>query len=231
MDNECFRISIDKQIVSEMPTVTFSGAITVVDRADDVAEAVRYLRGHDMVGFDTETKPNFRKGVTNRVSLIQVSTLDRSFLFRINKMGFTPELREFMECEDVLKVGVSLKDDFHVLHRIAEFEPRNFVELQEMVKMYHIADASLQKIYAILFGERISKSQRLSNWEAVQLTGAQMVYASIDAWACLRIYSHLLSGAFDPETSPYIVHEVETEEADKEDSQTQAPLHEDTYPA
>ncbi len=139
-----------------------------------------------------------------------MSTEYHSFLIRINKMGFTPELREFMECEDVIKVGLSLKDDFHMLHQVGEFEPRGFVELQDMVKKYHITDASLQKIYAILFGERISKSQRLTNWEAAQLTTPQMVYASIDAWACQRIYRRLVSGEFVPSQSPYIVKPEET---------------------
>lgn len=210
MDNESFSIAIDKKCVAEMPTVTFAGAITVIERAEEVAAAVSFLRSHDVVGFDTETKPNFRKGMTNRVSLIQVSTEDHSFLFRINKMGFTPELREFMECEDVIKVGLSLKDDFHMLHQVGEFEPRGFVELQEMVKKYHITDASLQKIYAILFGHRISKGQRLTNWEAQMLTEPQMIYASIDAWACRHIYIHLISGDFVPAASPYVRHEEET---------------------
>lgn len=206
MDKE-FSIAIDKKCVAGMPPVNFAGAITVIERAEEVAGAVSFLRSHDVVGFDTETKPNFRKGMTNRVSLIQVSTADRSFLFRINKMGFTPELKEFMECGGLVKVGLSLKDDFHMLHQVGEFEPCGFVELQEMVKLYHITDASLQKIYAILFGRRISKGQRLTNWEAPTLTGPQMVYASTDAWACLHIYRYLISGAFDPASSPYIVHE------------------------
>lgn len=205
-----YSIAIDKKIIADMPTVAFGGPITVIEDAAEVAEAVEYLCGHDVVGFDTETKPNFRKGMTNRVSLIQISTDDRAFLFRINKMGFTPELKAFMEDSRVLKVGLSLKDDFHVLHKLGEFEPANFIELQDMVKDYSIADASLQKIYAILFGERISKGQRLTNWEAQRLSGAQMVYASTDAWTCLRIYRHLVSGSFDPEMSPYKVYPEET---------------------
>lgn len=206
MDKDTFDIAITKQQVAELPTVKFDGAITLVEKPEEVAEAVAYLRSCDVVGFDTETKPSFRKGQTNKVSLIQVSTADRCFLFRLNKTGFTDELREFMECDDVVKVGLSLKDDFHVLHRIAPFEPAGFVELQTMVREYHITDASLQKIYAILFGERISKSQRLTNWEAAQLTPSQMVYASIDAWACLRIYRFLTSGAYRPAESPYKVN-------------------------
>lgn len=200
-------ISITKEQIATLPTVKFDGAITLVERPEDVAQAVAYLRGQEIVGFDTETKPNFRKGMTNKVSLIQISTNDRSFLFRLNKLGFTPELKEFMECKDVLKVGLSLKDDFHVLHKISPFTPENFVELQEMVKLYGIQDASLQKIYAIIFGGRISKSQRLTNWEAPELTQSQMAYASIDAWACQQIYRKLKSGEFVPEQSEYVITE------------------------
>ncbi len=212
MNNPAYHIAISKEQLAGLPTVVFDGAITVIDDAADVAEAVGFLRSCRVVGFDTETKPNFRKGMTNKVSLIQVSTEDHSYLFRLNKIGFPPELKEFMECEDVIKVGLSLKDDFHVLHRIAEFEPRNFVDLQEVVRRYHITDLSLQKIYGILFGGRISKSQRLTNWEASKLTPSQMVYASIDAWACLKIYRFLASRSFNPSTSPYIVVPETTEQ-------------------
>ncbi|WP_289818862.1 3'-5' exonuclease [uncultured Duncaniella sp.] len=212
MENTPFHIAITKEQLSKLPPVEFAGAITVVSEPEDVAAAVEFLRSQDVVGFDTETKPNFKKGMTNKVSLIQVSTEDHSYLFRLNKIGFTPELKEFMECDDVVKVGLSLKDDFHVLHRIAEFEPRNFIDLQEVVKRFSISDLSLQKIYAILFGHRISKSQRLTNWEASTLTPSQMVYASIDAWACLRIYRLLHSRTFIPEESPYKIIATEAPE-------------------
>lgn len=212
MENTPFHIAITKEQLSKLPPVEFAGAITVVSEPEDVAAAVDFLRSQDVVGFDTETKPNFKKGMTNKVSLIQVSTEDHSYLFRLNKIGFTPELKEFMECDDVVKVGLSLKDDFHVLHRIAEFEPRNFIDLQEVVKRFSISDLSLQKIYAILFGHRISKSQRLTNWEASTLTPSQMVYASIDAWACLRIYRLLHSRTFIPEESPYKIIATEAPE-------------------
>ena len=136
MVKENFDISISKQQVAELPTVKFDGAITLIDRPGDVPEAVSYIRQQDIVGFDTETKPNFRKGMTNKVSLIQVATEERSFLFRLNKTGFCQEIKELMECDDVLKVGLSLKDDFHVLHKVSPFTPANFVELQEMVRCH-----------------------------------------------------------------------------------------------
>lgn len=197
-----------------MPTVEFPGSIIVLENIPDALKALRYLNSCQAVGFDTETKPNFRKGQTNTVSLIQISTSDQCFLFRINKLGFFQELRDFMESTDVLKIGLSLRDDFHVLHRLASFEPANFVDLQSVVKKYHIVDASLQKIYGIIFGERISKSQRLSNWEAAQLSHGQQVYASIDAWACLRIYHYLKDGCFDPTESAYILPDVPEEAAE-----------------
>ncbi len=204
MDINQFSISISKEQLSTLPMVEFPGRITVLETVGDARAALRYLRKCGTVGFDTETKPNFRKGQTNTVSLIQVSTLDHSFLFRLNKLGFFQEMRDFMEADDVVKVGLSLRDDFHVLHRIAAFEPQNFVDLQNLVKTFSITDSSLQKIYGILFNGRISKNQRLSNWEAAELSPGQQTYASIDAWACLKIYNYLSDGNFHPQESPYL---------------------------
>lgn len=204
MDINQFSISISKEQLSTLPTVEFPGRITVLETVGDARAALRYLRKCGTVGFDTETKPNFRKGQTNTVSLIQVSTLDHSFLFRLNKLGFFQEMRDFMEADDVVKVGLSLRDDFHVLHRIAAFDPQNFIDLQNLVKTFSITDSSLQKIYGILFNGRISKNQRLSNWEAAELSPEQQTYASIDAWACLKIYNYLSDGNFRPQESPYL---------------------------
>lgn len=205
MNQHEFYITISKEQLSELPTVVFPGQITVVDTVEAANEALSVLRKEPVVGFDTETKPSFRKGQSNSVALMQVSTLDHCYLFRLKKLGFIDGLREFMEDSSVKKIGLSLHDDFHVLHRGAEFKPDGFVDLQSLVKEYGISDISLQKIYGIIFNERISKSQRLSNWEAARLTDSQQSYASIDAWACLRIYNYLKQGLFNPDASPYKV--------------------------
>lgn len=197
-------ITITKEQLSPLPLVTYEGGITVVETPEEAERALEELRSRKVVGFDTETKPTFRKGHPNNVALMQVSDGDRCWLFRINKTGFCASIRAFMESEEIIKVGLSLKDDFFVMHRSAEFQPAGFVDLQDLVKEFGIADCSLQKVYAILFGGRISKSQRLSNWEADTLTAAQQRYASIDAWACLKIYNHLEGGNFIPENSPYL---------------------------
>lgn len=189
--------------MATMPPVAYPAAITVVDTAAAARTALRTLSKEKMVGFDTETRPSFRKGQKHKVALMQISTADRCFLFRLNKIGISDGLKAFLENPDVLKIGLSLHDDFSVLRRSGDLEPQGFVDLQELVKKFEINDISLQKIYAIIFGERISKSQRLTNWEADKLTGAQQAYAALDAWACLKIYNYLESGSYVPEESPY----------------------------
>lgn len=198
-------ISIPKDELGALPAAEFSGRIFLIETAADARAALRYLSRCPMVGFDTETRPSFRKGCSHKVSLIQISTEDTCFLFRINKTGFLQPLRDLLESDSVIKIGLSTKDDIHGLNKIEHFEPKNFIELQHYVHEFGITDASLTKIYGIVFGQRISKGQRLSNWEAAELTTAQQHYAALDAWACLKLYQHLSAGNFNPEESQFIV--------------------------
>ena len=198
-----YRLSITKEQINALPVISFPGAITVVDTEEKVAEAVDELMRHKVIGFDTETRPSFRKGRVYKVALMQLSTLDRCYLFRLNLIGMPDALCRLIEDAEIIKVGLSVHDDFHVMHRSSEFEPRGFVDLQEMVRDYAISDISLQKVYAIIFGGKISKAQRLTNWEAEKLSGAQQRYAALDAWACLKIYQHLEGGNFCPDHSMY----------------------------
>ena len=184
--------TIDKKEVAELPRVSFPGRIFVIFSEDEARKAVDYLNTQPLVGVDTETRPSFKKGTTNKVALLQISTLDTCFLFRLNSIGLPDFLEEFLQ-NDVLKIGLSLRDDFNMLRRRNKKDPRegNWIELQEYAPTFGIKELSLQKIYAILFREKISKSQRLSNWEAETLTEAQQLYAATDAWACVRIYQKL----------------------------------------
>lgn len=196
-------ISIGKEQLATLPVTSFPGKIRLVDKPSAVHAAMRYLNKHKMVGFDTETKPSFRKGCRHKVALMQISTADECFLFRLNMVGICAELKAFLENPDILKIGLSVHDDFNAINRLEAFDPQGFVDLQTMVRDFTITDISLQKIYAIIFGEKISKGQRLTNWEAETLTGAQQAYAALDAWACLKIYNYLRSGAFEIGASPY----------------------------
>lgn len=200
MENETTndKIKISKEIIATLPIETFPGKIVVIDTPSRAAHAVEQLSHEKIIGFDTETRPTFKKGHSNQVALMQLSTHDTCYLFRINRIGFTPLLKQLLENEEILKVGISLKDDFCMLGRLnnGQFTPRNFVELQKVVKRYGIEDQSLQKIYAIVLGKKISKGQRLSNWEADHLTDSQQLYAATDAWSCIKIYEALQSGEF-----------------------------------
>ena len=158
---------------------------------------------------DSETRPSFTKGQIHKVALLQISSEEHCFLFRLNLTGLTLPVITLLENPSVTKVGLSLRDDFMMLHKRAPFEQHACIELQEYVRTFGIQDKSLQKIYAILFGEKISKSQRLSNWEAEVLTPSQQQYAATDAWACLNIYNRLQelkrTGDFEIEANNNVV--------------------------
>ena len=187
-----YQPTIDKKLISEMPKVTFPGRIIIIYSVEEARKAVAYLNRCEVVGVDTETRPSFKKGKINDVALLQISTRDTCFLFRLNRIGIPDFLEEFL-LNDVLKIGLSLRDDFNMLRRANKKDLRvgNWIELQDYVGRFGIEEKSLQKIYAILFGKKISKSQRLSNWEADVLTEAQQQYAATDAWATLEIYMKL----------------------------------------
>lgn len=198
-----FEVCISKEEMANLPTEKFEGEIVVVSSPEDVPEVVRELKEAPMVGFDTETKPAFKKGQINNVALIQLSTENKCFLVRLSQIGFPAEIKEYLEDGAYAKVGLSIKDDFHNLSKLEEFHPQGFTDLQEYVRKFKISDSSLTKVHSIIFGKRISKSQQLTNWEAPTLTRKQQQYAALDAYACVNIYNHLKSGAFDPRLSPY----------------------------
>lgn len=182
---------IEKSVINEMPVVVFPGTIEVIDVPERVDAAVASLRKESVVGFDTETRPSFRKGIVHKVSLLQLSTHNESYLFRLNRIGISDSLAAFLADESVKKIGLSVKDDFHALRARTDVTPSGFVEIQALCGEMGIEEKGLQKIYALLFGEKISKSQQCSNWEAETLSESQCSYASIDAWACVRIYDYL----------------------------------------
>lgn len=196
-------LGISKETVHALPEVHYPGKVILIDSAAKARDAVAYLLKQPQIGFDTETRPSFQKNHRYKVSLVQLSVPGECFLFRLKQIGSLDGLMSIFENPAIQKIGLSLKDDFHSLAKLCEFTPAGFVELQTFVKEYEIADNSLQKIFALIFGQRISKNQRLTNWEAAELTPGQQSYAAIDAWACVEIYNHLMAGRFHPEECPY----------------------------
>lgn len=204
-DNKDYIIAISKEALSEMPAAHFDGEIRLIDTPEAVGPAIAALREAGRIGFDTETRPSFHKGQNHTVALLQLSTSKCCYLFRLNTLGITPEIKSLLEDKKIEKIGLSTHDDFHNLSKLGELRPDGFVELQQFVDRFGIVDKSLTKIYGIVFGQRVSKGQRLTNWEAPELTEFQQAYAALDAYACLRIYDYLKAGNFNPNKCPFKV--------------------------
>lgn len=222
--NEVRKVSITKQELAALTAAKFPGDVVLVDKPAQILQVAEALNAETIIGFDTETKPSFRRGQTNHVALLQLSTHTTCYLIRLNHLGLPEPIRNVLENPDILKVGVSIHDDFHNLHKISDLHPQGFVELQSYVKDFDIQDNSLSRIYGILFGKRISKGQRLTNWEAAELTIHQQEYAALDAYSCIQIYEYLQKGEFNPSSSPYYRVIEEQHTAPQEPKASDAPL-------
>ena len=182
----------DKSKINTLPRVVFPGRIEVVLTEAEAEKAVDYLLAQPILGIDTETRPSFKKGRLNQVALLQVSTHDVCFLFRLNLIGMPQAVVRLLEDQLVPKIGLSLHDDLMMLQRRVEFNRGYFIDLQDKVKEIGVEDLSLQKLFANFFNQRISKRERLSNWEMDVLGDKQKTYAATDAWTCSLLYEELL---------------------------------------
>lgn len=186
-----FAPSITNEQTAELPAIRFEGEVRIVDTEQKLVEACEYLSQHAVIGFDTETRPSFKAGVTNRVALVQLSTTERCYLIRLCRMKFSRELQRLLENEAVKKVGADVAGDIRSLNQLRHIRPAGFIDLQTIAPEWGIEERSLRKLSAIVLGKRVSKAQRLSNWEAAQFTEQQISYAATDAWVCLEILSAL----------------------------------------
>jgi ribonuclease D len=183
---------ISAELMATLPILCYPDKrIVIVDTPEKLAEAVNELQKEELLGFDTETKPSFKKGVIHKVALLQLATQDSCFLFRLHVTGLPDSLMNILSNPNSKKIGIALRDDLSGLRKWNNTKPQGFVDIQQEIHKLGILELSLQKIYAILFARRISKNQRLSNWESDELSEAQQHYAAIDAWACLDIYNEI----------------------------------------
>jgi ribonuclease D len=185
--------NITLEEIREYELSWFKGEIVVIDDLKKFREVFPRLRNSRILGFDTETRPSFRKGRKNKVSLVQLSNNELACLFRINMIGFPQELANLLSDSNVIKVGVAIHDDIKYLSNIKHFNPGGFIDLQQYVREFGIECSGLKKLAAIVLGIRISKRQQVTDWEAPELSEAQIIYAATDAWVCHEIYDRLLS--------------------------------------
>lgn len=195
--------TIAAEDIERLDQVSFPGTIQVIDSVgSEFNNAIKYLKNQKIIGFDTETRPCFSASQPRYgVALLQLSSHDRAFLFRINNMGMHRRLCNLLSNNKVMKVGAAVTDDIRGLQKYSSFTPRAFVDLQKMVGNYGIKDRSVKKMTAIILGFRISKAQQLSNWEAETLSESQVKYAATDAWVCREMYVRLMNSTPLPEIS------------------------------
>ena len=181
-----FTDKISNEETAALPAIEFKGEIRIIEHERDIVPACKFLMKQAVVGFDTETRPSFRPGISYRVSLLQLSTPQLCFLFRLNKIPLAKPILQVLETDSILKIGADVAGD------IRHFRDGGFVDLQSIAPEWGIEDKSLRKLSAIVLRQRVSKAQRLSNWEAATLTDKQKLYAATDAWVCTAIYDKLL---------------------------------------
>jgi ribonuclease D len=186
-----FQSTITTDELRMLPLESFDGEIHLIDTPAGVRKYMKILQGEEVLGFDTETRPAFKKGRKNRISLLQLSTRFHAFLFRLGSVDLPDELVRLLENEDIFKIGAAVQDDLNELYEIRHFKPGGFLDLQRYVEAFGIQNKALIKMAGIVLGFRISKSQQLSNWDAETLTESQLRYAATDAWICYRIYREL----------------------------------------
>ncbi|MBN1180793.1 MAG: 3'-5' exonuclease domain-containing protein 2 [Bacteroidales bacterium] len=186
-----YKGQISEEDIRNLPLIHFTGELKVIKTVHEVETCLDLLKNQRILGFDTETKPSFKKGKKNRVAILQLSTENQAYIFQLNKIGLHSGLIEILANKTIIKVGAAIKDDILALVKIRQFEPSGFVDIQKIVGEYGIEQISLKKMAAIVLGGRISKSQQTSNWEQDELTEAQQLYAATDAWCSLKIYTTL----------------------------------------
>jgi ribonuclease D len=186
-----YQSEISKEEVAALELIQYEGPICVIDSLEAFKQEIERIEQEPVLGFDTETRPSFKKGKVYPTSLIQISSLEQSWIIRVNRIGYPKRLLKLLSGELPLKIGLGLQDDLRKLRADFQFEPQGFLDLQSYVAAFRIDEKGLKKISGIVLNRRISKSQQVSNWDADVLSEAQLRYAATDAWICLMIYNSL----------------------------------------
>jgi len=184
--------TISREELERLEVKAFEGEIVISEDVNSLLNILGELEKEKIIGFDTETRPSFKKGKINKIALLQLSAAEKTYLIRINKTGIPARLAKFLSNPKIVKVGVALRDDLAGLRKLRNFKPGGFIDLQEMVKEFGIENYSLKNICGIILGFRISKAQQLSNWEQEMFDESQIKYAATDAWIPREIYLRLI---------------------------------------
>ena len=190
-----FQETISPEEIEQLPLAAFPGRITVITEAGpELDHAIAHLSAQSLIGFDTDTKTIFEaRRPRPHTALLQLSSETESFLFRLHYLGLPKEIADILADPYITKIGAAVYDDIRGLQHFRSFEARRFMDLQSFGGKYGIKEKSVRKMAAIILGQKVSKAQQCSNWEAHPLSEAQLLYAATDAWICVKMYKALLA--------------------------------------
>jgi len=182
---------ISKEDIAAFPLNKYNGEIELITNRNNAEKAISEIKKCKIIGMDTESRPAFRRGVSYPVSLLQLATDKKVYLFRLLKTGVLPGILEILEDKDLIKIGIAPRDDMKDLAKSKQFYPQNIIDLNKFAEQNGFESIGAKKLSAMVLGIRISKAQQVSNWEAERLSAAQISYAATDAWICREIYLRL----------------------------------------
>lgn len=173
--------------------IAWEGEIRILETVETMEAAVAELLEESHLGFDTETRPTFKKGDYYPPALIQLATESCVYLFRISKTDTISPLLPLLESPDILKTGVAIRDDVKELRAMEDFTPAGFVEIADITVKIGYENRGLRALAGLLLGGRISKAAQVSNWARPELDKKQVRYAATDAWISREIYRKALA--------------------------------------
>lgn len=183
---------ITKQEINELPLARFPGRIHIVTTPAAVELALEQLSQYPILGFDTESRPSFRKGDNFPPTVVQFSNADDAYIFQIGRLGGISGIKPLLENPDILKVGVALHDDVKRLKEIEDFDPGGITEIADLSRALGVENTGLRSLVGLFLNQRISKGAQVSNWARKTLSQSQLSYAATDAWISHALYMRLL---------------------------------------
>lgn len=194
-------LSISKDDLNNLPIRSYDGPIHLIHDKDQLVHCLPLLLKEDILGFDTETRPAFERGVSYPPALLQLATRTDVFVFQFHALGGLGPLREILENPGIIKAGAAISDDIKQLNDCWKFKPRQFIEIGTMAKEMGFKQTGLRSLAGLMLGFRISKKEQRSNWAKPNLTKSQIVYAATDAWVSRELYLKIMS-AWDDRRPP-----------------------------
>ncbi len=187
LDEQYLRSFATEEIMA-MPLTQFVGKIVFVESDRQLHQAMKQLLEEGLLGFDTETRPIFKKGITPPPALLQLAGSKHVYIFQLARLENKAVLAELLSAKHILKSGVSVRDDLKGLKEHFEFTEHGFVDLGDVAKKMNMLTHGLRNLTANLLGQRISKGAQCSNWAREALSTKQIVYAATDAWISRELY-------------------------------------------